>query len=350
MRCYGCLKEIGSKSQYCPKCKKNIFDNVDIKPLSFNKEEFYTFRAQNTDRMSISGVQDKISLKFSDSNILEPAKTDGRYILKPIPRSHDVASKLDDMPANEHISMQISKQIFKLNTAENCLVEFKDGELAYLTKRFDYQKIQGMSQKAEQEDFASVLGYTEELQDKNYKYESSYEDIAKGIKKYVSASIPATEEFYKRIILNYLISNGDAHLKNFSLIRYPDRNDYILSPNYDLLFTSYHLKDEPGITALELFSEYETTAYGAMGYYTLEDFEVFGKALDIPNKRLVKIFKDIMNIEPEVYELVSHSYLSDAAKEAYISSYEQRLKKSLLYYIDSYSFKKESILVNGLSL
>lgn len=331
-------------------CKKSIFDNIDIKPLNFDKDEFYRFRTQNTQRMSISGVQDKISLSFSDINILEPAKTDGKFILKPIPRSHDVASELKNMPTNEHISMQISKQIYKLNTAQNCLVEFKDGELAYLTKRFDYQKIKGEVKKAEQEDFASVLGYTEEKQDKSYKYESSYEDIANGIKKYVAAPTPAIEEFYKRIILNYLISNGDAHLKNFSLMRYPDRDDYILSPNYDILFTSYHIKDEPGITGLDLFTDYETTAYGAMGYYTLEDFEVFGKMIGIPDKRLVKIFKDIISNEPKVYELVSKSYLSEEAKEAYVSSYEKRLKKSLLYYINSYKFKEKSIIVEGLDL
>ncbi|WP_457743267.1 HipA domain-containing protein [Sulfurimonas sp.] len=347
MRCYGCLKEIRGKSQYCSKCKKNIFNNIDVKPLTFNKEEFYTFKSENTQRMSISGVQDKISLKFSDANILEPTEVQGHYILKPVPNTNS-AQKIEDIPMNEHVSMQISKQIFKLDTAENGLIEFSDGELAYITKRFDYQKNRAHTvAKVEQEDFASILNYTSEINGRSYKYEGSYEAIAKGIKKYVAAYAPALEEFYKRLLLNYLIGNGDAHLKNFSLMRPLDRDDYILTPNYDLLYTGYHIEND-SLTAIDLFDEYETEAFGAQGQYTLQDFEEFGLMIGIPEKRLIKIFKEILQNEPKVYEMVSNSYLSDAAKEAYVSNYEKKLHKYLLYFIDSFAFKDRSVLVKVL--
>jgi serine/threonine-protein kinase HipA len=349
MKCYGCLKEISGRNQYCTKCQKNLFENIDVKPLKFDKEDFYTFKTENTQRMSISGVQDKISLKFSHSNTLEPTDREGRYILKPIPKINS-ATYLEDIPMNEHLSMQISKQIFKLDTAENGLIEFSDGELAYLTKRFDYEKDEEHKlKKVEQEDFASILNYTSQTHDEGYKYEGSYEGIANAIKKYVAASSPALEEFYKRLLLNYLIGNGDAHLKNFSLMRKLHRNDYMLTPNYDVLYTGYHIKND-SLTGLDLFENYETQAFGAQGQYTLEDFEEFGLLIGIPKKRLVKIFQEIINNEPSVYNMVATSYMSDKAKEAYISNYEKKLHKYLLYYIDSYHFKNKSILVRGLEL
>ncbi|NOQ30713.1 MAG: hypothetical protein GQ570_06285 [Helicobacteraceae bacterium] len=170
-----------------------------------------------TDKMSISGVEDKISLDFNDSNILVPTSMNGKYILNPIPRAHDSAINLKDIVANEHLSMQLSSQIFKIPTALNALIEFSDGELAYITRRFDYAL--NTKEKIDQEDFASIIGRTSDTHGKNYKYDSSYEDIAIHIKRLIAASIPAIEDYYIRVIFNYLIGNGDAHLKNFSITR-----------------------------------------------------------------------------------------------------------------------------------
>lgn len=50
--------------------------------------------------------------------------------------------------------MQIAWQIFKIETAENGLVFFKNGIPAYLTKRFDVKKDKS---KLSVEDFASLM-------------------------------------------------------------------------------------------------------------------------------------------------------------------------------------------------
>jgi serine/threonine-protein kinase HipA len=42
--------------------------------------------------------------------------------LKPIPRD---LKKVDQVPANEHLTMQIAKQVYGLNTAENALIFLK---------------------------------------------------------------------------------------------------------------------------------------------------------------------------------------------------------------------------------
>lgn len=61
------------------------------------------------------------------------------------------------------------------------------------------------------------------------------------IKKYVAAYPVALEEFFKLVVFNFLFSNGDAHLKNFSLLETP-QGDYQMSPAYDLMNTKIHVK------------------------------------------------------------------------------------------------------------
>jgi len=51
-------------------------------------------------------------------------------------------------------------------------------------------------------------------------------------------------------------------LKNFSIIRDVDRADYSLSPNYDILYTKYHLPKEDATMGLELFKEHEQRLLG----------------------------------------------------------------------------------------
>lgn len=327
-KCYSCMKE--TFNMYCPSCLKLLFNNKKIEPLNFDKTEFYQKRTKLLNKMSISGVQDKISLTLNNDT-LEATATNGKYILKPIPAEESLENKID-ICANEHISMQLSKQIFKIKTAENALIPFSNGELAYITKRFDYKK---NGEKIDQEDFASVLECTSESHGNSYKYDSSYEACSNAIKKNINPSIFALEDFYKRIIFNYLIGNADAHLKNFSLYREEGRKDYSLTPSYDLLHTTYHMPGD-GYMGLDLFENDVTTAtYDATTFYTLEDFEQFSILLEIKPARLKKIFILILSNTANVIELIENSFLSVQGKRAYAKMYLDRLKNHLCYYPSS---------------
>lgn len=337
MQCCGCLKTI-SKGLYCPVCKKSLFNGRSVKPLSFNKEEFYKKQSEMAVVMSISGVQDKISLRFDEESDLVPTVKDGRYILKPIP-ARSLNNK-EDIVANEHLCMQLSAQIFDIETAVNGIVYFNDGEPAYITRRFDYAS---NGTKLDQEDFASILNMTQESAGQNFKYDLSYQMVAQAIKKFIPAYRPALEEFYKRVLLNYLIGNSDAHLKNFSVYRKEGRRDLELTPNYDILYTSYHINETIGDTGLDLFKEdIETRSCGALGYYSLEDFEEFAGLLEIPEKRLKKIFKNIFERTGKVEDLVSRSYLSEKGKDAFLRKYHDRLYKRVGYAIGgSYAYSSK---------
>jgi serine/threonine-protein kinase HipA len=49
---------------------------------------------------------------------------------------------------------------------------------------------------------------------KSYKYDASYEEIGDLIRKHVAANPVELERFFQLVVFNYLIGNGDAHLKN----------------------------------------------------------------------------------------------------------------------------------------
>ena len=322
-KCIGCLNDRKLKGDYCSRCIKDVFDGIVPNKLTFNKKEFYIQRNELAQRMSISGVQDKISLKFENKNLLATA-TDGKFILKPMPSANQIKHE-KDVVFNEHLSMLISKNIFKINTALCALIKFKDGEMAYITKRFDYDTDSGL--KYDQEDFASVLDVNSAKDGANYKYDArNYIDCANAIKMHVSASAVALEDFFKRILINYLISNGDAHLKNFSLFSPSNIRDYTLTPNYDILNTRYHINESYGDMAMDLMEEY-TSAHESIGYYSYADFKLFATYLNIKDIRFKKIMKQINESIDKVATLVEASFLSEDAKKYYIESYKDRLKR-----------------------
>lgn len=323
--CLGCLATNKTlKNNYCSKCIKELFNGIVPNPLNFDRVEFNKKRAELAHRMSISGVQDKISLTFEKKDLV-PTATDGKYILKPISSGDGHIQNEKDIVANEHLSMLISKNIFNILTAISGLIQFSDGELAYITKRFDYDDISGS--KYDQEDFAGIMGITPSSHGENYKYDAcSYLDCARMIKKYVASSIVSIEDFFKRVILNYLICNGDAHLKNFSLYSKSYSSEYFLTPNYDLLNTRFHINEKCGDMALELLDEY-TPTYEKYGYYTYDDFKTFANHIDLKEVRFNKIMKFIEESYPKVEELIDKSFLSESAKEFYKSSYKDRVKR-----------------------
>jgi len=326
--CYGCLEDKKLVNKYCTKCAKSMFGRKAPAPLKFDKKEFYLKRRELADRMSISGVQDKISLSFDNKELI-PTAIDGKYILKPIPSDESIKHQ-EDVVFNEHVSMLISKNIFKIRTANCGLIEFSNGELAYITKRFDYSLDNDI--KYDQEDFASVLEVTKESHGENYKYDAkTYLDCANAIKLQVPAKVVALEDFFKRLILNYLICNGDAHLKNFSIYSGANIQEYILSPNYDILNTKFHVNEKYGDTAMELTEDY-TDVFMQVGYYSYHDFKEFANTLGIMDKRFDKIIKLACDSEIKVKQLINSSFLSKDAKEFYILNYKDRLKR-LLYKI-----------------
>ncbi len=319
-KCPACLKS--GFETYCNSCLKKLFGGKKVNHyLDFTRPEFNSAKLERSDRLSISGVQIKHSLKLEKNKLILTEK-DGEYILKPIPGG--MFKNLDQVPYNEHLTMQIANQIYKIDTALNAIAFFADEEPAYIAKRFDKMKD---GKKTLQEDFAQIAGRTEETNGKNYKYDFSYEEIAELMKLHVKPYQIEVEKYFRIIIFNYLFSNGDAHLKNFSLYRNEEYGDYLLTKFYDLLNTSIHVPGESDL-ALGLFKDnFETDAYKAGSKYTKPDFEEFAERIGINQNRFTKIYDAMLDKSDQVKEMINASFLRDDLKEVYYESYVRKLER-----------------------
>lgn len=310
---------------YSPSCLRKMFDGrrvshiIDLS-LDGNADNI----AAAINKISISGAQEKLSAVVDKGHIiLTPPQQQGRYIIKPIPDYKHLRFR-NNIPANEHLTMQIASQVYGIKTAENALAFFADGQMVYITKRFDYDE-NGL--KIRQDDFASISGKTDRNSGKDYKYTGCYEDIARLLKQNVSAWQVEMSRYFSLVVFNYIFSNGDAHLKNFSLRETPN-GDYILSPAYDLMNTSIHIDD--GDFALQggliPKSEYSDT-YTNSGHPCKDDFITFGKRIGVLPKKLHTIIELFATEQPQVLQLIERSFLDEKVKRMYRQSYLERLRR-----------------------
>jgi len=270
---------------------------------------------ENRTIMSISGVQEKFSLVL-EKNKLRLAKPgeSGHYLLKPIPA---LGKNRHLMPANEHLTMQIAKQVFQIDTAENGLIFFQNGEMAYITKRFDRDE---SGFKRAKEDLAVLAERTPQTHGANYKYEGNYLELFKIMQQYVPAYAVEAPKLFKTILFNYLFSNGDAHLKNFSLLETSD-GDFVLSPAYDLLNSQLHIADSD--FAL-LGGLYPKAQYQGK---LINQFLHLGKMAGIPTVLVERILEQMLANSEEVEKLIRRSFLEESAQKNYLQSYQGRLKR-----------------------
>src|SRR5262249_23891041 len=154
-----------------------------------------------------------------------------------------------------------------------------------------------------QEDFAQLASRSEETHGRNYKYDFSYEEIGGLIRQHVGSYPVSLERFFQLVVFNYFIHNGDAHLKNFSLIRNDQYGDYILTPAYDLLNTRLHVPHETR-TALAFFKDdFQTDSYKANAFYAYDDFRELAKRLGLRETRFTRIMNAFIESEGKVASL-----------------------------------------------
>ncbi len=275
---------------------------------------------QNRNRISISGVQEKYSVLL-EKNKLRPVNEGkrGLYILKPVPRT---GKKSDQMPANEHLTMQIARQVYGIETAENALIFYKDGAPAYITKRFDVNdaSAEGAGHNLAQEDFASLAGRTPQTHGTHYKYAGNYLELFHVMKAHLPTYKTEAPKLLKLLVFNYLFSNGDAHIKNFSILETP-MGDYRLSPAYDLLNSRIHIADKDFALDEGLLPPKLAQGTIARQFATLaETAEISGK-----------IFKDMLTLTLSksdlVEKMVSASFMNETTKRNYWQAYKGRLKQ-----------------------
>lgn len=317
-RCPGTLSK--GFTTYSRTCMKRVFNGSKVNHIlpytSWQANEHHedSFE-ENVIRMSISGVQEKFSLIQLKNKIrLTKEGEQGTHILKSIP---SVSKSADQMPANEHLTMQIAQQVFRIETAENALIFFGDGDPAYITKRFD---VLADGLKLAQEDFASLAGKSPQTHGADYKYLGSYWDLFELMRKNLPSYKVESLKLFKLLVFNYLFSNGDAHLKNFSIIETP-LGDFKLSPAYDLLNSSIHVEDKD-------FALIEGLLPARIGQGNVaKQFRLLALQAGIPEKQTNAMMTLMVSKSEDVKNLIDASFLNDGIKRSYLQTYQLKLKK-----------------------
>lgn len=312
---------------YSPRAIKMLFDGVAVSPIldiDFEKEWGQQQARDNMSNMSISGAQEKFSAVVDNGHIrLSHQGEQATHILKPAPFNLGLSTR-KQIPANEHLTMQIAAQVYGIRTAANGLCFSSSGQPVYITKRFD---VVGSVKDCSQEDFAAILQMTEQGNNSNFKYHGNYAQIADAIRKIIPAWMPQMEQFFKMVVFNYLFGNEDAHMKNFSMVN--RGNEYFLAPAYDLINTCVHIQSGSDLGLMDgLSPEIEKSeTYERTGHPCRLDFERFAERIGLPKKRADMVLSMFMDIPQETYALINRSFLNDKMKRIYKRVIEERKER-----------------------
>lgn len=273
--------------------------------LQFSAKELQTEALARADKMSIQGVQPKLSAVLdSKSEIFNLVDNGGLYILKPQSALYEQA------PENEDLTMRMAKAL-GIEVPLHGLVYSKDHSFTYFIKRFDRGP---RKQKIAMEDFAQLAGL-----DRETKYSYSMEKLAQIIEKY--ATFPAIEkaELFLRMLFNYLVGNEDMHLKNYALITRDSKTT--LAPAYDFINSTIAIKNPKEEIALTLNGKKRNLRRkDFIEYYALEILKL--------NKAIIDDqLEKIKQTEQGWFELLEKSFLTTTLKIAYEKILRDRLTK-----------------------
>ena len=232
-------------------------------------------------KFSLGGSQLKFSMierggKFA----LEDG--DEEWIVKPPHPNHP------NVPANEYTMMRLAAAA-GIQTPEVKIVKLDDINLtglsglsipqweiwAYAVKRYD----RTAGGRVHAEDFAQVFNV---YADQEYKA-TNYDTIGRLIFDMFPNRFEQLAEFIRRLVVNILIGNGDAHLKNWSVI-YKDKVTPQLSPAYDLVSTIHYVQNDS--LALNLGGEKHFASIDE------SHFERIAQRIDAPPKFVLDIVKE----------------------------------------------------------
>ena len=164
------------------------------------------------------------------------------------------------LATNEFFSLRAA-QLSGINVPATRL--FLNGQVLLVSRfdRGDKEEVLGA------EDFCAL-----NAQVSTEKYLSSYEKMAKTIRYFCSPENMQSDlrDFYKSFLVTCLVRNGDAHMKNFTLLHKRQGNQdeprVWLSPAYDICTTNAYLKED--MLAL--------TLSGSKRYPNLKKLSAFG--------------------------------------------------------------------------
>jgi len=188
-----------------------------------------------TIRMSLAGAQAKTALYFDseDNPYLPENGAPTSHILKP-----SIQGCLPGTVYTEYLTMELARAVLgkdevpKVDIWQNC----------YRIRRYDRPRKNNGLRRLHQEDFRLALG---RLPTRKYESEQRPEQLLAtcfdlldqlGDEGLVSAPVLERQRLLNQVIVNVLLHNPDAHLKNYALVL-RDTGKISVSPLYDSLCT-----------------------------------------------------------------------------------------------------------------
>ncbi len=297
-------QDLPADQPYAPGALKLLSPQLKkLEPIPLTLEEQREEAARRAGKMSIQGVQVKLSAKLAVSEgRFKIVDRGGTYILKPAPASYQ------EVPENEDLTMRLAAAA-GIEVPLHGLVYAKDGTRTYFIKRFDREK----GKRLYLEDFGQLLGLPREV-----KYGTSMEAFAGAVLEHTTFPAIECRKFFFRTIFCFLTGNEDMHAKNFSLFS-EDNEVFRLSPAYDLLNSV--LVGGGGSK-----EELAVPLHGKKSKLTPKDLlEYFGKErLKLNVSAIEECLKQLQKAFPEWESLIRRSFLSNEMKRAYLDLLAQR--------------------------
>lgn len=302
--CYQRLEE--GLRDFHPNCARKFFGTKDAPILEYKHDDLnqlaeQVIRAQT----SLTGVQPKLSLnlnKHDGCNRLTIVGLWGDYIFKPQTEAYP------QLPENEDLTMHLAEAA-KIKVVPHSLIRLSDGKLGYITKRIDRTK---NGEKIDMEDMCQLT-----LHPTEYKYKSSYEQIARTITKYSSTPKLDLTNYMQLLLYCFVTGNNDMHLKNFSLYR-PEK-DYLLAPAYDLLNTTIVNPKDKEELALPLS--------GRKTKLRVADFLNTARTIGLEESVVLRLINGLQKALPKWQVLIQSSFLDENMKKAYQELIMSRLSR-----------------------
>lgn len=198
--------------------------------------EMSSHQLPTPDGISLSGFQPKVAL-FDDAKgryVMRSKDSTSRHFIGKLP-----ASDYPGLPEVEHASLELARaagvstchtELAPISSiADRLPFTLRDDARDFLlVHRFD-RDAQTPNKRLHMEDFAQAMELPPEA-----KYQGSYGAMGLVLKYRSSAPQEDIFELLRRIKVNELLGNYDAHVKNFSLLYQPD-GTVRLSPAYDIV-------------------------------------------------------------------------------------------------------------------
>ena len=273
----------------------------DLSDLPYSADEQRREAAVRASKMSIQGVQPKLSARLNVAReSFEITDIGGEFILKP-------QTAYVQVPENEDLTMRLAASA-GIEVPLHGMIYSRDESLTYFIRRFDRPS---PGKKLVMEDFAQLA-----RKGRDTKYDSSMEQVASVIEEF--ATFPAVEKLklFRLTLFNFLVGNEDMHLKNFSLLERDSRIE--LSPAYDLLNTTIVIDNASEEIALPLRGNKKNLTRSMLVRY-------FGyERLGLTERSIQNVLTQLVSTWSSWQTLIGESFLSPTLQGRYLELVRSR--------------------------